>query len=88
MRPSVRPADRRCWTVKSAAQNRTLTRQVTYDPATGARVGRSGFADQHVLDRIVNTGVAWHEGQLFGVANQIVGVLTAPALIGCQSWAC
>lgn len=70
------------WTVKSAAQNRTLTRQVTYDPASGAEVGRSGFADSHVIDRIVNTGVAWHEGQLFGIANQILGVLTAVALVG------
>lgn len=70
------------WTVKSAAQNRTLTRQVTYDPVTGTEAGRSGFADQHILDRVVNTGVAWHEGQLFGVANQIIGVITALALIG------
>ncbi len=70
------------WTVKSAAQNRWLTRQVTYDPATGNEVARSGFVDQHVVDKIVNTGVAWHEGQLFGVTNQIVGVLTAIALIG------
>lgn len=70
------------WTVKSAAQNRTLTRQITYDPATGTETGRSGFADQHLIDRVVNTGVAWHEGQLLGVANQIIGVLTAVALIG------
>lgn len=70
------------WTVKSAAQNRTLTRQVTYNPATGTETGRSGFADQHLIDRVVNTGVAWHEGQLFGVANQIIGVITAFALIG------
>jgi uncharacterized iron-regulated membrane protein len=69
------------WTVKSEAQNRRLVRQVSYDPATGAEIGRRGFADQHVVDRIVNTGVAWHEGQLFGLANQIIGVLTALALI-------
>jgi len=70
------------WTVKSAAQNRRLTRQVTYDPVTGRELGRSGFADQHWVDRIVNTRVAWHEGQLFGIANQIIGVLTAVALVG------
>lgn len=70
------------WTVKSEAQNRTLDRQVTYDARTGAEVGRRGFADQHVLDRIVNTGVAWHEGQLFGWVNQLIGVLTAVLLIG------
>lgn len=69
------------WTVKSETQNRPLSRQVTYDPATGAEAGRSGFADTHVVDRIVNTGIAWHEGQLFGWANQLLGLATALALI-------
>lgn len=69
------------WTVKSETQNRPLTRQVTYDPATGAETSRSGFADKHVIDRVVNTGIAWHEGQLFGLANQLLGVATALALI-------
>ncbi|HJR56739.1 MAG TPA: PepSY domain-containing protein [Rhizomicrobium sp.] len=69
------------WTVKSESQNRPLARQVTYDPATGMETGRSGFADKHVIDRIVMTGIAWHEGQLFGVANQVMGLLTAIALI-------
>ncbi|WP_126175838.1 PepSY-associated TM helix domain-containing protein [Tsuneonella rigui] len=70
------------WTAKSDPQNRPLGRQVTFDPVTGGEVGRKGFADQHVIDRIVNTGVAWHEGQLFGWANQLIGVLTALTLIG------
>lgn len=69
------------WTAKSETQNRPLTRQVTYDPATGAETGRRGFADTHVIDRVVNTGIAWHEGQLFGWANQLLGLLTALALV-------
>ncbi|KRB86800.1 hypothetical protein ASE00_01965 [Sphingomonas sp. Root710] len=69
------------WTAKSETQNRTLGRQVTYDPATGVEIGRRGFSDQHIIDRIVNTGVAWHEGQLFGLANQLIGLATAIALI-------
>lgn len=69
------------WTVKSEAQNRPLARQVTYARATGEETGRSSFSDQHILDRVVNTGVAWHEGQLFGLANQIIGVLTALTLL-------
>ncbi|HEX8124552.1 MAG TPA: PepSY domain-containing protein [Allosphingosinicella sp.] len=69
------------WTVKSETQNRPLTRQVTYDPSTGAETGRRGFADSHVVDRVVNTGIAWHEGQLFGLANQLIGVATALALV-------
>jgi uncharacterized iron-regulated membrane protein len=69
------------WTVKSDTQNRPLTRQVTFDPSTGAETGRRGFADTHVVDRVVNTGIAWHEGQLFGWINQLIGLLTALALI-------
>jgi uncharacterized iron-regulated membrane protein len=69
------------WTVKSEAQNRPLARQVTYNPATGAPVGRKNFADQPMVDRVVNTGVAWHEGQLLGWANQLLGLFTAIALI-------
>jgi len=26
--------------------------------------------------------VAWHEGQLFGVVNQVMGLITAMALVG------
>jgi len=29
----------------------------------------------------VGYGIAWHEGQLFGLVNQLVGVATAMALI-------
>jgi uncharacterized iron-regulated membrane protein len=69
------------WTVKSEAQNRRLGRQVSYDPHSGAESRRSGFADQHPIDQIVNTGVAWHEGQLFGLVNQLIGLATAVALL-------
>jgi uncharacterized iron-regulated membrane protein len=69
------------WTVKSEAQNRPLNRSVTFDMATGAVVERKGFGDKHVIDRWVNYGIAWHEGQLFGWVNQLVGVLTALGLI-------
>jgi uncharacterized iron-regulated membrane protein len=69
------------WTVVSESQNRPLDRHITYDPVTGSEIERSGFADKHVIDRIVNTGIAWHEGQLFGLANQIMGVATALALV-------
>jgi uncharacterized iron-regulated membrane protein len=75
------PPTTNVWTVKSETQNRPLTRQVTYDPAMAVEVSRSGFSDRHVIDRIVNTGIAWHEGQLFGLANQLLGLFTAIALI-------
>ena len=69
------------WTIRSEAQNRPLARSVQFDMATGREVARSGFADKHVLDRIVGYGIAWHEGQLFGWINQLAGVLTAVGLV-------
>lgn len=69
------------WTVKSETQNRPLVRSVTFDMATGKELNRTSFADKHVIDRVVNYGIAWHEGQLFGWINQLIGVLTAMGLI-------
>ena len=69
------------WTIKSESQNRPLNRQITYDVATGKELSRTSFADKHVIDQAVNYGIAWHEGQLFGWINQLVGVLTALGLI-------
>jgi uncharacterized iron-regulated membrane protein len=75
------PPANMAWTVKSEAQNRPLNKTITFDVATGGELSRTGFADKHVIDRAVNYGIAWHEGQLFGWVNQLVGVLTALALI-------
>jgi len=69
------------WTVKSEAQNRPLVRSVTYDPQSGTELSRSDFADKHPIDRAINIGIAWHEGALFGLANQIMGLVIALALI-------
>ena len=69
------------WTVKSEAQNRPLVRSVTYDPQSGTELSRNGFADKHPIDRAINIGIAWHEGALFGLTNQIMGLVIALALI-------
>jgi len=70
------------WTIKSEAQNRPLIRSVTFNPVSGAEIGRSDFSDKHPIDRVINYGIAWHEGQLFGLANQIMGLIIAVAVIG------
>jgi uncharacterized iron-regulated membrane protein len=44
-------------------------------------VKREPFSQQPLLDRIVDTGVAMHEGQLFGLANQLLGLATAMGLV-------
>ena len=65
------------WTVKSDTQNRPQRMTLRYDATTGREIDSETFADKHVIDRVIGYGVAWHEGQLFGLFNQIVGVATA-----------
>jgi uncharacterized iron-regulated membrane protein len=69
------------WTAKSDAQNRPQRVTITYDAMTGAQLSREGFADKHPVDRVVGYGIAWHEGQLFGAINQLIGLATALMLI-------
>ena len=68
------------WTAKSDAANRPLRTELTLDPA-GRITGRKNFAERRLIDRIVGYGVAAHEGQLFGWANQLLGLLTAIGLM-------
>lgn len=74
------PSNGNVWTLTTLTQNRPLVRKVSYDAETSIEVSRSGFADKHAIDRAVGYGIAWHEGQLFGLANQLTGVATALAL--------
>jgi uncharacterized iron-regulated membrane protein len=68
------------WVIRSDAQDRPLRQTLRYD-ATGARLlAHETFAGKHWIDRVIGYGVAWHEGQLLGWVNQLVGLLTALAL--------
>ncbi|WP_047490032.1 PepSY domain-containing protein [Terriglobus sp. TAA 43] len=69
------------WTIKSDAQNRTLRDVLQANPETGAIVSRKNFNQGMILDRIVGTGIAAHEGQLFGLMNQLLGLITAMGLV-------
>lgn len=68
------------WTARSETQNRPQRVTLTLDSETGAVLKRESFADGTLLDRIVGTGIAAHEGQLFGWPNQLLGLFTAIAL--------
>lgn len=79
------------WTVRSDSQNRPLRVTIKYDPRDGRELSREPFGDKHIIDRVVGYGIAWHEGQLFGLANQLIGTFTALALVtlsvtGFLSW--
>ncbi len=75
------PGDDGLWTLKSDAQNRPQRVTISYDARTGAERGRTTFADASPIDKVVNVGIAWHEGQLYGWVNQLVGLFTAAALV-------
>jgi uncharacterized iron-regulated membrane protein len=47
----------------------------------GTLLGDQGFGSKPLVDRVIGIGVAAHEGQLFGVANQVLGLLSACGLL-------
>lgn len=69
------------WVVKSDAQNRPLRVTIRYDAQSGRLLSREDFGERQIIDRIIGYGVAWHEGQLFGWINQLIGLMTAVMLI-------
>lgn len=68
------------WVVRSDAQNRPLRVTLHYD-ASGQLVSREDLASKHPIDKLIAYGVAWHEGQLFGWVNQLIGLMTAAMLL-------
>lgn len=69
------------WTVKSDAQNRPLRTVIMMNPSSARIVQREDFSHRHLIDRILGIGIAAHEGQLFGIANQLLSVATAMGLV-------
>lgn len=69
------------WTAKSDAQDRPLRTDLTLDPSTGRILSRHDFGSRPLVDRIVDYGVAAHEGQLFGLANQLLNMAVAIGLV-------
>lgn len=67
----------RGWVVKSDAQNRPLRVTLRYDGQTGELKAREDITNRHPIDKVMAYGIAWHEGQLFGLISQLIGVLTA-----------
>jgi uncharacterized iron-regulated membrane protein len=83
--PPVRiylPSDRQpFWRVRSETQNRPRVRELALDRTSGVVLRDEGFGAKPLVDRIVGVGVAAHEGQLFGAANQALGLFTAVGLL-------
>jgi len=68
------------WTAKSDTRDRPLRVDLVLDGKTGAILTRTDFHSKPWLDRVIGTGIAAHEGQLFGFANQMVSLFTAIGL--------
>ena len=69
------------WTARSDTPNRPQRVTLTLDPATGDVLKREDFESKHPIDKVIGYGIAAHEGQLFGLFNQLLGVATALGLI-------
>jgi uncharacterized iron-regulated membrane protein len=69
------------WTARSDAQNRPLRVTLVLDEKSGDIQSRQAFEDRPLLDRFIGIAIAAHEGQLFGWANQALGVFTALGLV-------
>jgi len=69
------------WRVRAETQNRPLVRELELDANSGAVLSDKGFDGKPTLDRVIGVGIAAHEGQLFGIANQMLGLATALGLI-------
>ena len=79
------------WTAKSDSRDRPLRVDMVLDGTSGAIIQRTDFRSKPWLDRIIGVGIAAHEGQLFGLANQLVSLFTTIGLVtlsvsGCILW--
>jgi uncharacterized iron-regulated membrane protein len=69
------------WTAKCDTRDRPLRVDLVLDGATGAILSRTDFHSKPWLDKVIGTGIAAHEGQLFGFANQLVSLFTVIGLV-------
>lgn len=83
--PPVRiylPSERQpFWKVRSETLNVPRVRELELDTRSGELLRERGFADRPMMDRVVAVGITAHQGQLFGVANQVLGLFTALGLV-------
>ncbi len=69
------------WNVESITGNRPLRKTVQVDALSSEIVSESDFSSRHWIDRAVGQGIALHEGQRFGLANQLLALFATAGLI-------
>jgi uncharacterized iron-regulated membrane protein len=65
------------WLVRSQSQNRPLQETLHVEPTSFEVIKREDFSGKPLIDKVVGVGIAAHEGHLFGIANQLLGLFTA-----------
>lgn len=63
--------------MRSQSQNRPLQETLHVEPTRFEVIKREDFLGKPLIDKVVGVGIAAHEGHLFGVANQLLGLFTA-----------
>lgn len=75
-------AEGSAWTAAEADSSWPVeTTRVAVDPATGEVTDRVEFADNAALDQATSLGIYFHQGELFGLFNQLLLTFLAGALI-------
>jgi len=69
------------WTAKSDARDRPLRVNLVMNGKTGAILSRKDFSTRPWLDRVLGTAIAIHEGQHFGLLNQLLGLFMAVGIV-------
>jgi uncharacterized iron-regulated membrane protein len=69
------------WRVRAETQNRPRVREIELDARSGEVLRDQGFSEKAAIDRVIGVGIAAHEGHLFGLPNQLLGLFTALGLI-------
>jgi len=70
------------WIVRTLSQQRSQRVTIHYDRLSAEELMRIEFDDYHLVQRLASQGISLHEGALFGWLNQLLGLLTAIAIIG------
>ncbi len=68
------------WKASSQSQNRPQRVDAIFS-RQGNLEKQTGFSEKPLIDRIVGVGIAAHEGQLFGLLNLLLGLLTCMGLM-------
>ena len=83
---SVSNGKNQIWSARSMSQQRSQRVTINFDSITAGELSRVEFADRHPVRRVVSQGISLHEGVLFGWLNQLLGLLTAVAIIALSTF--